>query len=71
MTNDFKAINERDKELRTALIQTSLKQIGDVCTLTEKYLLEDDDRVAFSGSDFTQRLLVYDEISCAISLDQH
>ena len=48
-TNDFKAINERDKELRTALIQTSLKQIGDVCTLTEKYLLEDDDRVAFSG----------------------
>jgi len=43
-----KAINERDKELRSALVQTSTKQIADICTLTEKYLLEDDDRVAYS-----------------------
>lgn len=48
----FKAINERDKELRSALVQTSLKQISDICTLTEKYLHEDDDRVAFSGKVF-------------------
>ena len=49
---NFKAINERDKELRSALVQTSTKQIADICTLTEKYLLEDDDRVAYSGKDF-------------------
>ena len=48
----FKAINERDKELRSALVTTSTKQIGDICNLTEKYLLEDDDRVAYSGKDF-------------------
>ena len=48
----FKAINERDKELRSALVTTSTKQIADICNLTEKYLLEDDDRVAYSGKDF-------------------
>jgi len=47
-----KAINERDKELRSALVTTSTKQIADICNLTEKYLLEDDDRVAYSGKDF-------------------
>ena len=43
-----KAINERDKEIRGACCSTAQTQIKDIVSLTEKYLLEDDERIAVS-----------------------
>merc|ERR1712128_295134 len=41
-----KAINERDKELRSAITQLSTAQVNAICKLAEKYLTEDDERTS-------------------------
>jgi hypothetical protein len=62
-----KAINERDKEIRHACSATSAIQIKEIVDLTEKYLLEDDERIAVSdllevdlnGDDISIKLKPY------------
>lgn len=41
-----KAINERDKELRSAITSLSTAQVNAICNLAEKYLTEDDERTS-------------------------